>query len=195
MATTIRIQPFVRDVSVLIGDLKGDQASELLAEFAAVEIEEAKASNAAALGRVPPYKIFVDGAQGAKLESVKPNGVIVAEFELVTDVLIWIAEQLFKFSPVKTGRYQKSHELFADGKHVEALGQLIPFADEYIFINTVPYARKIERGLSSQAPEGVYQAISVLARQRFGNIAKTSYTFATLPGGQRNPAIVVRTNA
>ena len=195
MATTIRIQPFVKDVQVLIGDLEGDEASELLAAFAEAEIEEAKASNAAALGRVPPYKIFVDGAQGKPLEDVRPNGVIVAEFELVQDVLIWIAEQLFKFSPVKSGLYQRSHELFADGKHVEALGQLIPFADEYIFVNTVPYARKIERGLSSQAPEGVYQAIAALARMRFGNIARTSYTFATLPGGERNPAIVVKTNA
>ena len=195
MATTIRIQPFVRDVRVLIGDLEGDEASELFAAFAEAEIEDAKASNAAALGRVPPYKIFVDGVQGAALESVKPNGVIVAEFELVQDVLVWIAEQLFKFSPVKSGLYQKSHELFADGKHVEALGQLIPLAEEYIFVNTVPYARKIERGLSSQAPEGVYQSIAALARQRFGNIARTSYTFATLPGGERNPAIVVKTNA
>jgi hypothetical protein len=195
MAVTIKLEPLTRDVQVLVGDLEGEAASELLATFAEEEIEDAKRINAAALGRVPPYKIFVDGAQGKALEDVRPNGVIVAEFELVQDVLIWIAEQLFKFSPVKSGLYQKSHELFADGKHVEALGQLIPIADEYIFVNTVPYARKIERGSSSQAPDGVYQAIAALARLRFGNIARTSYTFATLPGGDRNPAIVVKTNA
>ena len=195
MPVTIRFEPIAKDIEVLLGDLQGQAASQLLAAFAQEEIDNAKKINASALGRVPPYKTFVDGKQGAPLDSVRPNGVIVTEFELVQDVLVWIAEQLFKFSPVKSGLYQKSHELFADGRHVEALGQLIPIADEYIFVNTVPYARKIERGLSSQAPEGVYQAIAALARTRFGNITKTSYTFATLPGGERNPAIVVRLNA
>jgi hypothetical protein len=195
MALTIKLEPLSRDVQVLVGDLGGDAASELLAAFAEEEIEDAKRINAAALGRVPPYKIFVDGAQGKPLTAVRPNGIIVAEFELVSDVLIWISEQLFKFSPVKSGLYQKSHELFADGRHVAVVDQLVPVADEYIFVNTVPYARKVERGSSSQAPEGVYQAVAALARVRAGNISRISYTFATLPGGERNPAIVVKTNA
>jgi hypothetical protein len=195
MAVTVRIEPIAKDIDVLVGDLKSDAASQLLADFAADEIEDAKKTNASVLGRVPPYKIFVDGQQGASLKSVRPNGVIVADFELVSDVLIWISQQLTQHSPVKSGRYKRSHTLFADGKHVEVVDQLVPVAAEYIFINTVPYARKVERGSSSQAPEGVYQAVAALARARFGNIARTSYAFATLPGGERNPAIIVRTNA
>lgn len=194
MALTIRIEPLARDVQVLIGDLEGEAASEVFAEFAEGEIDDAKEINASVLGRVPPYKVFVDGKEGAPLESVRPDGVIVAEFELVSDVLIWISEQLTKFSPVLSGRYQRSHELFADGKLVSAIDQLIPLADQYVFVNTVPYARKIERGSSSQAPDGVYQGVASLAQRRFGNIARSSYTFATLPEGERNPAIVVTTN-
>lgn len=194
MAVTIRLEPLAKDVQVLIGDLEGDEASQLFADFAEEEIDEAKEINASVLGRVPPYTVYVDGKQGAPLDSVLPNGVIIAEFELVSDVLIWISEQLTKFSPVKSGRYQRSHELFADGTLVAAIDQIIPLADQYVFVNTVPYARKIERGSSSQAPEGVYQAVAKLANRRFSNIARSSYTFATLPGGERNPAIAVTTN-
>ena len=70
-------------------------------------------------------------------------------------------------------------------------------ADEYVFINTVPYARKIERGSSSQAPDGVYQAVAMLARDRFGNVARITYLVPDLSKrerSERNPAVIVRLN-
>ena len=160
MATTIKHPAVsIRDVRVLVGDLEGDEASELFAAFAEAEIEDAKAAMPPRSARVPPYKIFVWAGQAA-LEDVLAERRHRRRIRAGADVLVWISEQLFKFSPVKSGLYQKSHELFADGRHVEASASLIRFADEYIFVNTVPYARKIERGSSSQAPEGVYQSIA-----------------------------------
>jgi hypothetical protein len=87
--------------------------------------------------------------------------------------------------------------LLADGAEVDPSGANVPPADEYVFINTVPYARRIERGSSSQAPDGVYQAVAMLARGRFGNIARITYSFRTVSSGkksERNPAVVVRLN-
>jgi hypothetical protein len=46
-----------------------------------------------------------------------------------------------------------------------------------VFINTQPYARKLEKGASSQAPDGVYQSVAVLASRRFGNIAKVRFGY------------------
>jgi hypothetical protein len=206
MAVTVRVESVAKDIDVLVGGLKGQDASELLAEFAAAEIEDAKATNAGVLGRVPPYKVFVDGKQGAPLQSVRPDGVIVADFQLVSDVLIWISQQLAMFSPVKTGTYKRSHVLFADGVEADPTA-VVPAAAEYVFMNSVPYARKVERGSSSQAPNGVYEAVSVLARQRFKNLARITYGFRTAMSGSlirgsqgdrasnRNPAIIVRTDA
>jgi hypothetical protein len=71
-------------------------------------------------------------------------------------------------------------------------------AEEYTFINTVPYARKIERGSSRQAPDGVYQAVANLARRKFTKLAKITFSYRTVLGGtggaksERNPAIIVR---
>lgn len=205
MPVRTRIQTIDKDIQPLLSDvLTGPARSQALAEFAAMAIEEAKETNRLALGRVPPYRTFVDGGEGRPLASVSPNGVIVTEFEIISDALQWIGDQLEKHSPVKTGRYQRSHTLLADGTEI-ALGAEIPSADEYVFINSQPYARKIERGLSSQAPDGVYQAVATLARQRFGsNIARITFSYRTLISGQlvggrtgnrsdqRNPAIIVK---
>jgi hypothetical protein len=205
MATSIRIEPIDRDIRLILDENLSPQArSHDFADFAQDTIDQVEADNASILGRVPRSKTFVDGRETNDLYSVRPDGgIIVAEFELIDDALQWIAQQLEQHSPVKTGRYQKSHTLFADGQEV-AIGGTIPEADEYVFTNSVPYARKIERGSSSQAPDGVYQAVASLAQRRFGNIARITFGYRTAIGGtfvggragnrseNRNPAIIVR---
>ena len=180
----------------------------MLAAFAAETIEEAKQQNKQVLGVVPPYEVYVDGREGAPLASVKPDGIIRAEFQLVNEALAWISTQLQIHSPVLTGRYAKSHELFADGVETENPNAAPP-AEEYVFLNTQPYARKIEgdqdeAAIVPQAPDGVYQAVATLAQRRFGNVAKITFSYRTAIGGEiiggkagdrselRNPAIIVR---
>ena len=56
-------------------------------------------------------------------------------------------------------------------------------------VATVPYAWKIERGESKKAPSGVYEVVSVLAGQRFGNIGHVSFGYRSplldyVPGGR-----------
>lgn len=212
MAVTVRVEPIRKDIEVMLTELKSDGAAEAFREYAREQINEAKATNQSVLGRIPPFQTFVDGRPGASVESATARSTIVVEFELIAEALIWIAEQLEKFSPVGkvTGRlqhspglYKKSHILLADGVEVQ-VSQQIALAEEYVFINAVPYARKIERGSSSQAPNGVYQAVAALARGRFSNLARITYGFRTVIAGvivggrrgnrsaERNPAIIVR---
>lgn len=196
MAITTRIEPIAKDIELMLADIKGAGAGQALAQFAREEIEAAKETNRSVLGRVPPFKIVVDGNKGASLDSVKGDGVIFVEFELIGDLLTFISDMLHQFSPTKTGTYKRSHIILADGQQVEATAGQVPIAQEYVFINSVPYARKIERGSSSQAPNGVYEAVSLLARRRFGNIASVVYAFRSITTGRgrsdRNPAVVVR---
>lgn len=200
-----RIQPLERDVQALLSDLSDPQQRSLaLAEFARSEIADAKTINRQILGREPPSKLFVDGIEGAALESVQPGGIIVVDFELIEEVLRYVDQQLRAHSPVVTGRYQRSHTLFADGTQVSAEADLIPQAEEYVFLSLVPYARKIERGSSAKAPEGVYQVVAVLAQRKFGSLARITFSYRTaIRGGiiggrlgnraeQRSPAIVIR---
>lgn len=184
MAVRTKVEPIDRTIALMLNENLSPQArSRQLAQFAGEQISQAEETNRSILGRLPRYTVAVDGRMGAPLDSVQPNGVVLAEFELFNDLLAWIGEKLVLHSPVgKTGRYQRSHVLFADGVEIE-VGQMIPAADQFVFLNTTPYARKIEVGSSSQAPDGVFQVVATLARRRFGNVAKIEFNYRAISGG------------
>ncbi|MEO3387324.1 hypothetical protein [Mesorhizobium sp. CAU 1741] len=172
------------------------ERSHRLATFAREAIQEASGINRAATGRDVPYEATVDRQPGKPIERVDPDGIVFVEFELMGGVLEWIGDELLKASPILTGTYMRSHVLFVDGAEHEPGAMLTEGASEYAFVNRQPYARKIERGLSPQAPDGVYEVIAALANRRFGNQARIRYSFRSLSGGKdrtdRQPAIIVR---
>jgi hypothetical protein len=208
MPVTTRVQSIEKDISIIIAqDLSPEAMSAVFGEFAQEKITEADDINRRVLGRIPPRKVYVDGREGAPLASVRPSGVIVAEWELVADALFFIAEELKKVSPVRSGQYQASHTLFADGAEIE-IGKEIPPASEYVFLSAVIYARKIEgfpgrKPQSPQAPKGVYEITALKAAGIYGNQAKIRFVWrkpinGALVGGKegnksdgRVPAIVV----
>lgn len=185
MAVKTRIEPFDTFIELTLNDVLSPQArSAVFAEFAKETIDEARANNRQVMGRDPTYTVTVDGAVGAPLTSVKPDGgVIIAEFEIVHDSLMWIMTQLQRHSPILYGVYANSHELFADGNHVPNPATA-PSAKEYVFLNVRPYARKIERGLSPKAPSGVYRGVAALASGKYGNSAKIGFSFRSAVGFQ-----------
>lgn len=177
-----RVEPIDRDVRLIIDEaLSPAGQSKQFAIAAKQFLEEADDTNRQVLGRVPRSHTFVDGQDGAPITSVKPDGVIVREYELVIDLLVFIAEELRVISPFRSGKYQRSHTLFADGAEVP-VGAVIPDAREYVFLSDVPYARKIEGTLgrgpqSRMAPRGVYEITAVKANARFGNTARTRFSW------------------
>jgi hypothetical protein len=191
--TTIRyrIDPLEKDIKVFLDQALGPKArSRALADFAQDTIDDANAINAKALGRAVPYEQWVDGRRGAALQSVKPEGKVIAEWDFLDDSLVWIRDELEKHSPYKSGRYQRSHKFFVDGVETDPDK---PTAIKSVawFVSNVPYARKIERHKAA----GVYQAVAKLASGRFGNIAKIRFGYKTVTldeGGEtRNPSIDV----
>lgn len=193
------------DFSSIISDCFGPQAiSAAIADVARQALAEAASVNAAALGAPAPCQTFVDGRLSADLGSVKPNGVIVGIFDLRTEMFAWIEDQLIAHSPVRTGRYQKSHRAFVDGVQV-GIADIPADAKQVVFAPLSSYAPEIEPhdgkpGESRKAPDGVYQAVAALARQRFGGVADISFTYLPIPGVEQpqegsapaaEPAIVV----
>lgn len=183
MAISIKIDPIAKDFDLFFANGMTNAAkSQRLAAFAREQLTIAQRVNRQAIGRLPTHETFVDGRPGASEDSVQPEGTIIYEFELVNDVIEWIQEQLLRHSPERSGRFKRSHLLFADGNEVQ-FGAVVPAAKTYVFVNIQPYARKIERGLSPQAPEGVFEVVALLAQRRFGNIATVRFAFESLLGG------------
>jgi hypothetical protein len=185
--------------------LSPEARNRLFAQQAQQILDDADDTNRQVLGRVPASHTFVDGREGAPLESVSYPGVIVREYDLVLDVLVFIADELRDISPVGKGPdkrpghpgfYRASHTLFADGVEVP-IEDVIPDAKEYVFLSDAPYARKVELRVA------VYEMTAGLASRRFGNVARVSFGWRAPYAGElhgsssanrsgaRFPAIIV----
>lgn len=165
------------DIQVLIdGTLSPQAQSLMIAEYARATEKEVATANALIIGRDLAYRVIVDGVLGALEERVRPTGTIIYEFEAATEkVLQFISRRLHEMSPVgggndpHSGLYQSSHELYADGVKVDDLAH-IPEALEYVFLNPLPYAMRIELGESAQADHGVYELVAYDAEQEFPTV-------------------------
>lgn len=180
--TSVRLEPLARDIALLFDEeLSPAAQAQKLTEAAREALLEAQGINRQALGYVPDHDTYIDGGKRSDLNGVRAGSIITFEFHLLVDVIQWVDEQLIIHSPVKTERYARSHAWFADGVEMDPLNP--PPAESYIVLNEQPYARKIEKGLSPQAPDGVYEAVATLAKRRFGNIAYVGFSFRSFPGG------------
>lgn len=162
-------------------------APAIRASFARDRLAEAQQQNRAALGEVPDHNTFVDGMPSEVLEKVRPDGRIIFEFEIGSGVVAWIFAALTEASPVLTGKYRKSHTIYADGIEVEN-PTAAENAEEIVILSLVPYARKIEGNKrrppqSAKAIKGVYQVIETMAKRRFGNLAHIKFTYMNPIGG------------
>ncbi|MBN8960576.1 MAG: hypothetical protein J0H71_05545 [Rhizobiales bacterium] len=171
-------------VATMLGDVSESGQRAAAAQYAAAAIAETDAINRRVLGRVPPATVSVDGRLGAPLASVRLNGgVILADWAVVGDVLVWIGRTLQDRSPIVSGRYRDAHTLFADAVEVE-IGKDIPPASQYVFLNPVPYAHKIEIGKTKsgrdfvvQVPNRIYERAADDANARFGNVASIRFSY------------------
>ncbi|OYW68848.1 MAG: hypothetical protein B7Z40_00885 [Bosea sp. 12-68-7] len=201
MAVRTRIEPLAQSLRITTADALSPAArSRAIAAFARDRLREAQAQNRRALGREPAFRQTVDGSTGRPLESVNPDrGRIGFEFDLALDVLTFVMDVLRSGSPVESGAYRAAHMLFADGVEVRA-GEQPPAASEFIFLNPVEYARRIEIGKMRMRLPGtdmVYQRAARAAQRRFGNVAQIRFSFRDAFGtarGQRAnrvPALIV----
>lgn len=166
--------------------LKNDLSPQAFVKMHAATARSARAELEADQGRYPTT-VVVDGQKGASEDSVKYGGVIQYEFHPAGDVIDAAYEELLQAAPVKTGNYAKHIWMYVNGKRRDAATEgatidLMP-GDEVIFIDGVPYARKIEGGiksragertqrrpgLSAQAPNGVFEVTAKELKRRFGN--------------------------
>lgn len=175
------------------------KAARRVAIFHRTAVAEAREQNRRVLGTSPPGEVTtVDGKRGAPLESVKLDGGRISTLfptYLIGEILEYIDFLLISRSPIGpeggAGTYNRSHRLFADGTETDPATPKLD-ANEWVFISTLPYSRKIERGQGKSPKEGVYQGAAALANQKFGNIARIRFTFDDVAGTGRFPAIRIR---
>jgi hypothetical protein len=180
---------------VMINDMMSDDVIRRMhADEARRQKVRAQRHNRDILGSDLRVTTFVDGRKGADEDSVRLRGKIIYEFELLDPIFKFIHQLLVDTSPVgqssdprpgHPGLYSRSHVFMVGNMQVD-LDENVPLdAPEYSFVNTQPYARKIEypRLQSKKAPEGVYESVAATADMRFSNIADVYYNYRSVAFG------------
>lgn len=183
------IQPIRRELDLAIDSWLGPEArADVLVATARVILSAIDARNRNALERDVPHRTVVDGLPTEAIERVHADGLIVRTYDVMPILLMEVGRLLWIHSPVKTGAYQQSHRLLADGNEFAAVtdGWTLPSVPaevrEFVFAPTVPYARPLEGGWSKQAPDGIYQVVAVMMNATFGHFAKIAFGYREIAG-------------
>jgi hypothetical protein len=168
------------------------QRQQQVAKFARTALAAVQVVNRVALGYTPDYQTRVNGTSSTALEKVNlAGGEIEFDFDIenLEDVLRWIMMTLRASSPVVSGAYRDGHFVMADGRPFDVDGP-IPQASQYTFSNMVPYARRLEIGVTEsgrpfvvQVPPRIYERVSDRAAAQFGNRAAISYGAVEVDAG------------
>jgi len=141
-------------------------------------------------GVKPDFDAYANTPGNANLQSVKLPGPIVFRYRYIREVLLEALKQLQAASPVGTGAYQRSHQIFINGALVPGVPASVKASDEFMIANTRPYSRKIELGKTKSGrnfvisvPNRVYERAFRRLRAKFGQLVKIEYAFVSLPGG------------
>jgi hypothetical protein len=176
-----------------IGQLTSEAASRKLAEIATARRDQIVAAS----DPKPEVKSWVDGAESDNYEAVKPNGTILMRFFRLNTAFDWIYQTLVQRSPYRDKRagaqpathYADEHVIFIDGQKVDEMPRDLSGINEVIIANLQPYARKIEKGLSVLAPDGVYEYVASEARAKFKGSVNIEFDYRVFPGaGPKGPA-------
>lgn len=139
MATGLEF--FDREISIATAGISPENIAKELAKFARQELAKVIAA-----GAPRQFDTFVNGRQGAALESVIPPGPIVFQFVNWGVVIPAALDELKKRSPRRTGRYMNSFVVVVGGRTVVTDYSKIRPDSEVVIFNAYPSTRKIETG-------------------------------------------------
>lgn len=179
-----RIQANDREVALFLQDLAGPERRAFIKETADEVFGEARAQNRAVLGYAPPETLRTDGTVGKAPEDMAVGGHSTLSFDLAGDVIAFTMELARRLSP-RSGSNRKSRdETFAESHVAIVDGAVLPAPyrtgafQRAVIYNLQPYNRKIERGLSRQRPNGVYEALVLPeVKKRYGALYFVAFAY------------------
>jgi hypothetical protein len=184
-----------------IGPPADDKTFGEWVKAATVDAAEAALREEVAQGFDNEPVVVTDGVPRRDYADVRPYGRIefIARPQMA-EAVAWALSELQRKSPVLTGRYASSHVVMING--AEVAGNImvalraVKETDRVQIVNPEPYAKKIEgmaasrkrgvagaRGLSSQAPGGVYRVVVRELVQRYGRSMFFDFKYVKLNTG------------
>lgn len=183
------LQAFRRTVTVDWPNIADEDARRHLVRVARAGNAKILADQAARGGVAPDVDAYANTPGNRNLDSVKLPGPIVFRYRYAREIVKEALVALRAASPVTSGLYRDSHTLFINGIPVEFLPQTVLASDEVYIANPVPYARRLEVGLTEsgrpfvvQVPPRIYERVlKGTLIPRFRNVANLSLIYVTIP--------------
>ena len=146
-------------------------------------------ADAQARGLDPQWEAYANTPGNSNLDSVKLPGPIVYKYRYVGDIVQTALLMLQKASPVRSGRYAKSHTIFVNGAPVAQAPKVLRHGESVMIANPVPYARRLEIGKTEkgrdfiiQVPNRIYERVAKALVSKYRNLASITFGYVSLPG-------------
>ncbi|CAO3428662.1 hypothetical protein [Azospirillum argentinense] len=182
------------------------EVQKLFVQHIHQELDRAKAE-----ARPAGWDQWIDGKEGAPIESVSTFGVAVFEFRYMPEIICFALDILFANSPIDMHPradnivFREFRQLFIDGVFRDDVSDGmeptdfrwmldLPKGTEYLLTDDESYAGKLEKGYSDQAPNGVYKVSCDTVRRKFGNLVEVEFQWSRAEQGRRGgaPAMMIR---
>lgn len=173
---------FINNLTVNVAGLTDEAA-------VATMVRTAYSAKARVLGGTPKpsgYRQIVDQVEGAPIEGVRPDGVIVFSWQYLGFVVRDIYDALVARSPVVSGNYVHSIEVVADGQPASPDDD---FSDvkQIMLIATAPYSRKLEVALRRdgrpfvvRVPPHIVEDTRDMAVRLYGDLADIQFNYVEI---------------
>lgn len=162
----------------------GERARKQFVDKALGEHNKILADQMARSGYMPKWEGFGD-VKGRPVENAQR--LIVFKYRYDLEVIRLIVKALQDASPVDSGRYKQSHQLYLDGVPVP-LNTPIRRGQEVMIANPVVYARRLEVGKTTSGrdflvskPNKIYERVSKQFGERYRNAVKLTFGYVTMP--------------
>ena len=193
MITAAQHRGFIREITVFTQGTDARMRAAL-ARVGAEQRDRVLAEQTARSGVPPLYRQFVDGVEGAPLDAVKADGVIVFIWNYLNEIISEAMIETAAAVPVLTGNLLAHLTLFIDGVEAardgndEALLDLVTVnTRQAIIAADVEYARRLETGTDKsgapfvrQVKPHFIQAAAIVLQARFRDQATIQFNYTDI---------------
>lgn len=151
------LKAFETDLRVFVKDKLPQQAQEALEQAALTHKAKVEAEQAARAGVKPMVTAVVDGVRNAPLNTVKPNGVVLLDWNYLQEAVLVTVGYLRRHGPEIGGDWKRAISVEVGERWVDPTAPIPKDATEaFVFVN-VPYARRLEIGKKNDGSPFVVQ--------------------------------------
>jgi len=137
--------------------------------------------------RPSSFRQAVNHVDGAALETVKWDGIVVFSWFYLKEVAIRAYEALVRNSPVYKGEYIERIRILINGEH-SSLSAIDAATTEVQIVASADYARRLEVGLRPDGSKFVIQVplhnvelVSRMLKKQFSDVASIWFNYVDLP--------------